>query len=98
MAKNHTPDLHDRHRDTTGEIRHKRGNTLVATLRKTYGSDFAPGYRSDTKLSILLERTGSKSFGEYLEHSKDGKLPLSKTILSITSKRFETALKNLAKK
>ncbi len=98
MAKKHTPGLDNRHRDFNGEIRHKRGNTLIATLRKTYGGDFAPGYRSDTKLSTLLERSGSRSLSEYLEHSKDGKLSLSKTILSITSKRFETALKNLAKK
>ena len=78
--------------------RKRRENTVVDTLRKTYGSGFAPGYRGDTKLSNLLERTGSKSFSEYLEHSKNGKLPLFKTILSITSKRFELALKNLAKK
>jgi hypothetical protein len=84
MAKKHAPGLDGRHRDLNGEIRHKGGNTLVATLRETYGSDFAPGYRSDTKLSTLLERTGNRSLSEYL--------------LSATSKRFEPALKNLAKK
>jgi hypothetical protein len=84
MPKRHSPGLDNRRRDSDGEIRHKRGNTSVAALRETYGSDFARGYRSDTKLSTLLERTGRKSLSEYL--------------LSTTSKRFESALRNLAKK
>jgi hypothetical protein len=42
-----------------GEIRRKRGDTLVGTLRKTYGSDFAPGVRSDMRLDTLRDRTGS---------------------------------------
>jgi hypothetical protein len=32
-----------RHRGKTGEIRRKHGNTLIRTLRKTYGPDFAKG-------------------------------------------------------
>jgi hypothetical protein len=82
--KKRSATLNQRHRDLDGEIRHKRGDTLVGTLRETYGRDFAQGYRSDTKLSALLERTGSASLSEYL--------------LAGTSKRFESALKNLAKK
>jgi len=82
--KRRSPALDSRHRDGSGEIRHKRGDALVGTLRETYGSDFARGYRSDTKLSDLLKRTGSASLSEYL--------------LAGTSKRFEPALKNLAKK
>lgn len=35
--------LDDRCRDLDGEIRQKRGDTLVKTLRKTYGDDFGPG-------------------------------------------------------
>jgi hypothetical protein len=84
MAKKHSPGLDGRRRDLDGEIRHKAGNTLVTTLRETYGSSFARGYRSDTKLSTVLKQTGSRSLSEYL--------------LSATSKRFEPALKNLAKK
>lgn len=64
--------------------RHKRGDTLVGTLRETYGQEFARGYRGDTKLSTLLTRSGNKSLSEFL--------------LSDTSKRFEPALKSLAKK
>lgn len=50
--------LDDRCRDHDGEIRQKRGDTLVGTLRKTYGPEFAPGIRSDIRLDTLRERTG----------------------------------------
>jgi hypothetical protein len=50
--------LDQRCRDLDGEIRQKRGDTLVGTLRKTYGPDFAPGVRSDMRLDTLRERTG----------------------------------------
>ena len=55
--------LDDRCRDRDGEIRQKRGDTRVGTLRETYGPDFAPGVRSDTRLDTLRERTG-KSLSE----------------------------------
>ena len=45
--------LDQRCRDLDGEIRQKRGDTLVRTLRDTYGSDFASGVRSDTRLDTL---------------------------------------------
>lgn len=57
-AKHCNTGLDDRCRDLDGEIRQKRGDTLVGTLRKTYGSDFAPGVRSDMRLDTLRERTG----------------------------------------
>jgi hypothetical protein len=50
--------LDERCRDRDGEIRHKRGDTLVRTLRETYGPDFAPGVRGDMRLDTLRERTG----------------------------------------
>ena len=50
--------LDNRCRDMDGEIRQKRGDTLVGTLRKTYGPDFAPGARSDMRLDTLRNRTG----------------------------------------
>ena len=60
MAKGKNCDigLDDRCRDFDGEIRQKRGDTLVGTLRKTYGPDFAPGVRSDMRLDTLRERRG----------------------------------------
>jgi hypothetical protein len=75
MAKKRaTTGLDGRHRDRDGEIRHKRGDTLVGTLREAYGNDFAKGYRSDTKLSTVLKSTGSETLSEYLEHSKRGSM------------------------
>jgi hypothetical protein len=60
MGKRHCHSgLDDRCRDSDGEIRQKRGDTLVGTLRKIYGPDFAPGVRSDTRLDTLREREGA---------------------------------------
>lgn len=58
MLKNCRTGLDDRCRDNNGEIRHKNGSTRVATLRQTYGDNFASGVRSDMKLDTLLECTG----------------------------------------
>jgi hypothetical protein len=52
--------------DLDGEIRRKRGDTLVGTLRQTYGDDFAPGVRADMRLDTLLDRTGTDSLNELL--------------------------------
>jgi hypothetical protein len=59
--------LDDRCRDLDGEIRHKRLDTLVGTLRKTYGPDFAPGVRSDTRLDALRKRAGGESLSKLLK-------------------------------
>ena len=60
MSKRHChTGLDDRSRDFDGEIRQKRGDTLVRTLRETYGSDFASGVRSDMRLDTLREREGA---------------------------------------
>jgi hypothetical protein len=39
------PGLAGRHRDKNGQIARKHGNTLVSTLRQTYGPGFAPGIK-----------------------------------------------------
>jgi hypothetical protein len=54
-------------RDRDGEIRQKRGDTLVGTLRKTYGPDFAPGVRSDTRLDTLRDRMGGASLSKIIK-------------------------------
>jgi hypothetical protein len=59
MSKECKTGLDDRCRDREGEIRQKRGDTLVGTLRKTYGPDFAPGVRSDMRLDTLRDRAGA---------------------------------------
>ena len=59
--------LDGRCRDSDGEIRNKRGDTLVRTLRRTYGADFAPGVRSDTRLDTLRERAAGASLSKLLK-------------------------------
>jgi hypothetical protein len=88
-----------RNREATGPVREKRGDTLIATLRRTYGEDFAPGVRGNTRLKTLLDRTGNKSLSDYLkaampatergtEHHDDQKLPI---IRYASEKRFREA-------
>jgi hypothetical protein len=54
-------------RNLDGEIRKKNGTTKIETLRKTYGQDFAHGYRGDMKLGTLLDNSGVRSLTEYLK-------------------------------
>jgi hypothetical protein len=61
------PGLDDRHRDKDGTIERKHGNTLVRTLRETYGDGFAPGVREDKTLDNLLRDAGVDSLSEYLK-------------------------------
>jgi len=59
--------LDDRTRDQNGEIRQKRSDTKVETLRKTYGDDFAKGYRSDAQLGTVLKREGVETLDQLLK-------------------------------
>ena len=45
-----------RHRDKNGEISRKHGNTLIRTLRKTYGSAFAKGCGETETLRDVLHK------------------------------------------
>jgi hypothetical protein len=58
--------LDNRCRDNDGEIRHKRSDTLVRTLRETY-PDFAQGYRGDTKLGTVLKNEDAVTLSELLK-------------------------------
>jgi hypothetical protein len=62
--------LDDRCRDLNGEIRQKRGDTLVKTLRRTYGPDFASDVRGDTRLDTLRDRAGGASLSQLLKNKK----------------------------
>lgn len=67
MSNKHYPKgLDGRERDSDGQIREKRGDTLVKTLRQEYGDNFAKGYRSDTKLETVRENAG-KSLSELIK-------------------------------
>ena len=56
--------LDGRCRDKDGEIRHKRSDTKVGTLRNIYGENFASDFRSDAKLGTVLDKTGAKSLSD----------------------------------
>ncbi len=64
MTKHFPKGLDNRMRDQDGEIRQKRSDTLVGTLRKEYGDNFAQGYRSDTKLGTVLKREGVETLDQ----------------------------------
>ena len=44
------------HRDKSGKIDKKHGNTRVASLRKEYGASFAKGRRKDMMLKDATQR------------------------------------------
>jgi hypothetical protein len=70
-AKRAKKALDGRHRDKSGRIDRKHGNTLVGSLRKTYGEHFAKGRRSTLMLKTLLKETGTDSLHAYLaKHHK----------------------------
>jgi hypothetical protein len=73
--KDTRPGLDNRERDSNGQIREKRGDTRIDTLRQTYGDSFAPGIRGDAHLKTLLDRTGSGSLSDYLKTT--GQSPVS---------------------
>jgi hypothetical protein len=71
MSDNHcNHGLDDRCRDADGEIRRKRSDTLVGTLRREYGDGFAESFRSDAKLGTVLKETSSSSLSDYLKHRR----------------------------
>jgi hypothetical protein len=59
--------LDNRCRDEDGEIRQKRGDTLVKTLRKTYGPHFAPGVSGNMRLDTLRDRASGTSLSKLLK-------------------------------
>ena len=65
MTKHFPKGLDGRMRDGDGEIRKKRSDTLVRTLRNEYGQGFASGYRSDTKLRTVLKDAGVDTLDQY---------------------------------
>ena len=58
----------DRTRDDNGELRQKRGDTLVGNIEREYGVDF--GIRSDMRLDTLRDQTGLTSIEDLLRHAR----------------------------
>lgn len=54
----HAPGLNGRQRNQNGRIRQKRSDTLVGTLRQTYGQNFASGFPGGWTLGLVREVTG----------------------------------------
>jgi hypothetical protein len=67
MTKHFPKGLDNRMRDQDGTIREKRSDTLVKTLRKEYGEEFAEGYRSDAKLGTILKKENLESLDQLLK-------------------------------
>jgi Thoeris protein ThsB, TIR-like domain len=60
-------------------FRRKRFDTRVGTLRKLYGDDFAPDFRSDAYLGTVMRETGADSLSELLR-GRRGKVAKNKRI------------------
>jgi hypothetical protein len=60
------PGLDQRHRDKNGEIGRKHGNTLISTLRQTYGQHFAPGMDGQKKLEDVLHILDEPSLSQLI--------------------------------
>ena len=52
-----------RHCNKNGEINRKHGNTLISTLRRTYGPPFAAGCDDDQKLGNVLQKSAAHKAG-----------------------------------
>ena len=63
-----------RHRDKNSEISRKHGNTLIRTLRKTYGPGFAKGCAHNEKLSDVLAKLDEASLSRLVHDHEAGKL------------------------
>ena len=63
-----------RHRNTDGEISSKHGDTLIRTLRKVYGQNFAAGYPETSKLSEVLLHLNETSLSQLRRDHETGHL------------------------
>jgi len=70
MSKHYPKGLDNRMRDHDGEIRKKRSDTLVKTLRNEYGENFLKTYRSDTKLGTVLKKEKTDSLDQLLKRHR----------------------------
>jgi hypothetical protein len=66
-----------RYRDKIGsEIRQKHGDTLIRTLRKTYGANFAKDCADEDKLSDVLAKLDRGSLYRLIRDYDSGMLPV----------------------
>jgi hypothetical protein len=65
-----------RYREESGDLSRKYGNTLIGTLRETYGLGFAPGFVDHAKLSDVLAKLDESSLTQLIRDHEAGKLEL----------------------
>jgi hypothetical protein len=63
-----------RQRDKNGEISRKHGNTLVRTLRETYGAGFAKDCADEEKLGDVLHKFDETSLNQLVHDHEAGYL------------------------
>ena len=66
--------INTRHRDKTGEISRKHGNTLIRTLRRTYGENFAGACGNKKKLGDVLDKLDEPSLTRLIHDDEAGNL------------------------
>jgi hypothetical protein len=66
------PGLDNRHRDKNGQIARKHGNALIATLRQTYGANFASEFPADAKLIDVLHQLDEPSLTQLVHDTHGG--------------------------
>jgi hypothetical protein len=64
------------YRDEAGEISRKYGDTLIGTLRISYGSRFARGCTDNEKLSEAVAKLDEPSLFKLVRDHKAGMLPI----------------------
>ena len=70
MPKHYPKGLDGRQRDRDGEIRKKRSDTKVGTLRREYGESFARGYRANSTLGTVLKKEGVETLDQLLKKQR----------------------------
>jgi hypothetical protein len=73
-----------RYRDKGGEIGRKYGDTLIATLRISYGRGFAQGCAKDDKLSDVLTKLDERSLSKLVRDYEAGVLSVRLSALRST--------------
>ena len=66
--------LDNRHRNKDGEISSMHGNTLIRTLRKVSGQNFAAGYPETEKLRGVLLKLNETSLSQLRRDYETGHL------------------------
>ncbi len=65
-----------RSREKCAEIAQKHGNTLIRTLRKTYGANFAEDCADEDKLADALAKLDPRSLNRLVRDYDSGMLPV----------------------